>query len=147
MKKKFRPHVFPTPEDAEAAFYEAFEHADLSAMMAVWAETEDIVCIHPMGPRLQGLEAITESWRHVFTHGESVRMKITDTKCFQDELLSIHIVHEHLIVAGESLNHAPLISTNIYQLTDKGWRMILHHSSPSPDTAPIRADRAPTHLH
>ena len=30
--------IFPTPQDAEAAFYEALERADLEAMMAVWAE-------------------------------------------------------------------------------------------------------------
>ncbi len=148
MKKKFRPHVFPTPEDAEAAFYEAFEHGDLDAMMSVWAETDDIVCIHPMAPRLQGREAVIESWRQLFSgDSELVRMKITDTRCFQDELLSIHVVHEHFIVPGEAIQHAPLVVTNIYQLTEKGWRMILHHASPSPDVPSPSLDRMPTHLH
>jgi SnoaL-like domain len=36
---------------AEAAFYKAFEHADIGAMMAVWAEGGDIVCIHVAGQR------------------------------------------------------------------------------------------------
>ena len=44
--------TFPTPQDAEAAFYEALERADLEAMMEVWAEDEEIVCVHPAGPRL-----------------------------------------------------------------------------------------------
>ena len=29
--------VFATPEEAEAAFYRAFENTDLDAMMAVWS--------------------------------------------------------------------------------------------------------------
>ena len=34
------PRIFPTPQDAEAAFYEALERADLELMMAVWSEDE-----------------------------------------------------------------------------------------------------------
>ena len=41
---------FASPEQAEAAFYSAFEKADLDAMMSVWAEDEDIVCMHPGRP-------------------------------------------------------------------------------------------------
>ena len=44
--------IFPTPQDAESAFYEALERADLEQMMAVWSEDEEIVCVHPGGPRL-----------------------------------------------------------------------------------------------
>jgi hypothetical protein len=34
--------LFATPQDAEAAFYEAFIKRDLEAMMEVWAEEDDI---------------------------------------------------------------------------------------------------------
>ena len=34
---------FSTPDQAEDAFYRALERADLSAMMAVWAEDEEVV--------------------------------------------------------------------------------------------------------
>ena len=44
--------IFPAAQDAENAFYEALERCDLDGMMAVWAEDEDIVCIHPTGARL-----------------------------------------------------------------------------------------------
>ena len=43
--------IFPTAQDAENAFYEALERGDLEGMMAVWSEDEDIVCVHPHGPR------------------------------------------------------------------------------------------------
>ena len=53
---------FPTAQDAENAFYEALERCDLEGMMAVWAEDEDIVCVHPGGPRLTGHDQIREAF-------------------------------------------------------------------------------------
>ena len=59
--------LFTTPEDAEEAFYDAIGRADLDALMNVWAEDEEIVCIHPTGQRLVGARAIRESWRTIFS--------------------------------------------------------------------------------
>ena len=52
-----RNKLYPTPEDAETAFYDAFERGDLAGMMSVWAEADHVVCIHPQGPRLVGFDA------------------------------------------------------------------------------------------
>ena len=52
--------LYTTPQDAEAAFYDALERADLEAMMGVWAEDEEIVCVLPGGPRLAGYSAVRE---------------------------------------------------------------------------------------
>ena len=48
---------FPTPQDAEAAFYDALENADLEAMMEVWSEDEEVSCVHPGGRRIAGRRA------------------------------------------------------------------------------------------
>ena len=61
--------IYTTPQQAEAAFYEALERADLEAMMAVWAEDEEIICIHPGGARLAGYAAVREGWREVIAGG------------------------------------------------------------------------------
>ena len=50
--------TFSTAQDCEAAFYEALEACDLEAMMEVWAEDEEVVCVHPGGPRLAGLQQV-----------------------------------------------------------------------------------------
>ena len=50
--------LFSTPQEVETAFYEAFEKGDLEAMMSVWADDDDIVCVHPGGQRLAGAEQI-----------------------------------------------------------------------------------------
>ena len=71
VRPRSRSKLFPTPEDAEAAFYDAFERADLAAMMAVWAEADDVVCVHPSGPRLVGFEAVREGWAQIFSGAAS----------------------------------------------------------------------------
>ena len=55
--------IFPTAQDAENAFYEALERCDLDGMMAVWAEDEDIICVHPGGARLTGQDQVREAQR------------------------------------------------------------------------------------
>ena len=69
--------IFPTAQDAENAFYEALERADLEGMMAVWAEDEEIVCVHPTGPRLSGQDQVRESWAKIFAGGAGPRVHIT----------------------------------------------------------------------
>ena len=41
--------MFATPEEAEHAFYEALEQGDTVRLMQVWADDEEVVCIHPGG--------------------------------------------------------------------------------------------------
>ena len=47
-----RARLFPTAEECEAAFYDAFERGDIKAMMAVWAESDEVSCVHPSGARI-----------------------------------------------------------------------------------------------
>lgn len=139
--------MFPSPQDAEAAFYEAFERADLSAMMAVWAEDEDIVCIHPGGPRLVGLDQIREGWRRIFANGPPLRFQISGQQVLRGTLLSVHSVHENVTVRTERTARPPIIATNVYLLTDRGWRMVVHHASPATNLPEPANERAATVLH
>ena len=59
MKKK---QLNGSPAEVEAAFYDALNRADVEALMALWADDEEIVCVHPGGARLIGHRAIRESW-------------------------------------------------------------------------------------
>lgn len=139
--------IFPSPQEAEAAFYEAFQNGNIEAMMAVWSSDEDIICIHPNSPRLQGRTSIEESWRQIFASAAEVRFEIADVQYIQDALLSIHIVHEYIYMKGDRRRRPPVIATNIYQLTSNGWRMILHHASPSPEMRAPSDNNSPVILH
>jgi len=131
---------FATPQDAEAAFYDALERADLEAMMAVWSEDEEIVCIHPGGPRLAGYAAVRESWRMIFRNGSRLRVATSGLQATQGMLLAVHNLHEQLSLVGEGEATQTVLATNVYQRGADGWRMVLHHTAPAPDAAdpPIR---------
>jgi ketosteroid isomerase-like protein len=137
---------YATPQDAEQAFYSAFEHADLAEMMAVWAEEEDIVCVHPGGGRHTGIVEVRESWRQIFSQGPRLRFRLAGNHVFSGRMLSVHSVYEHVTVAGDPRPAGAVLSTNIYLLTDRGWRMLVHHASPlAPEASP--RETPPSVLH
>lgn len=139
--------TFPTPQDAEAAFYEALERADLEAMMEVWAQDEEIVCIHPGGPRLTGYEQVRESWTQMFKSRQPLQVRLTNQVYAQGMMLSIHSVHENVVVAGESKARPPMVATNVYLRTGNGWRLLVHHASPAPAAPAPPAGDGPKVLH
>lgn len=138
--------TFPTPQDAETAFYEALESADLDAMMEVWAEDEEIVCIHPGGPRLAGYDQVRAGWAQIFGSGQRLKVHLSNPVVLSGMMLSIHSVHENITVAGEARPRAPVAATNVYLRTGNGWRLLLHHASPVPQ-AQQRAADSPKILH
>jgi len=147
--------IFPTAQDAENAFYEALERCDLDGMMAVWAEDEDIVCVHPGGARLTGQDQVRESWARIFSGGPRARVHITNQVAISGMMLAVHSVHENFVIEGQSQRRgdavpAPVVATNVYLRTAAGWRMIVHHASPAPvQAAPAPAERTipPQTLH
>ena len=132
--------LFASPQDAESAFYEAFTKADLDAMMAVWADDDDIYCVHPNGARITGVESVRESWRQIFTGGQTLRFQLRDQQFVHGMMISVHSAYEHITVAGETRPRAPVIATNVYLRTERGWRMVAHHASPAPAAASTEPD-------
>ena len=140
--------IFPTAQDAQNAFYEALERSDLEAMMAVWSEDEDIVCVHPAGQRLAGQAQVREVWRQMFAGGPNMRVRITQQVVIAGVMLEAHSVQENITVAGESRPRPPMVATNVYLRTAAGWRMIVHHASPAPaEPAAEPASASPKILH
>jgi ketosteroid isomerase-like protein len=121
-------------EQAEAAFYRAFEKADLGAMMAGWAEDEEVLCIHPGRQRLVGMDAVRESWRALFAPGPHMRFRLLDVRVQSGRMLSVHNLYERITIVGQPKPHL-VLATNVYVLTPSGWRMLMHHASPLPPDA------------
>jgi len=70
IKAKFQAAAFGgTPDDVEAAFYDAMQHGEVDKLMACWADEDDIVCVHPGGPRLMGPVAIRAAFEAMFANG------------------------------------------------------------------------------
>ncbi|MBL8473059.1 MAG: nuclear transport factor 2 family protein [Rhodocyclaceae bacterium] len=139
---------FSSPDEAEQAFYEAFERADLEAMMAVWADEDDVICIHPGGPRLLGLAAVRASWRSIFFEGPRLSARMAATRVMQGATLSVHSTEEHLSLADDPQTRQIALATNVYLRGKNGWRMVMHHASPLPEsTEQDEPEEAPRTLH
>ena len=118
--------------EVEAAFYDALNRADLNALMALWADDEEIVCIHPGGARLIGHAAIHASWQTILEHGG---LHILPSQLHETHNLmsSVHTVVEGVTAASGEAAH--LMATNVYVKTPRGWRIVLHHVSVAPGSA------------
>ena len=132
---------FETPEAAEAAFYDALEHADVEAMMAVWSADEEIVCVHPGGARLVGRIDVREAWRQIFSNGTRLRFRIEGREQLRAANLSVHSVVEHISIEGQPTVIDPVLATNVYVLSDTGWHLWLHHAGALPAAA--QSDQGP----
>lgn len=139
--------IFATPDDAEQAFYEALTQGDLDAMMAVWSEDDDVVCVQPGGSRFTGLPAIREAWRQLFASGMKIRVRTSHPVKTQAMLIAVHCVLEHVSIEGEDTMAPPMIATNVYSRGAQGWQMILHHTSPAPDTDGLLLQETPRIVH
>ena len=133
--------IYASAQEAEAAFYDAFGKSDLEAMMAVWADDDEIYCVHPGGPRISGLANVRESWRRLFSNGQTLGFQLRARHEIHGMMIAVHIVYEQITVAGQGPARNPILATNIYLRTDRGWRMVAHHASPAP--APQAARTAP----
>lgn len=138
--------VFADPDEIEDAFYEAFEAADLEAMMRLWADDETISCIHPGGRRLIGQAEIRESWRQIFQSSMRLRFHLTERRSLTDESIAVHSVQEQIEVTGQGGAQAVVATTNVYVQTDSGWRIWMHHASNTgtEDEDPEEPDAKPT---
>ena len=145
--------LYASSQEAETAFYDAFSRNDLEAMMAVWADDDEVYCVHPGAPRISGVEHVRESWRRVFNSGQTLSFQLRARHEIHGMMIAIHSVYEQISIAGQGPARNPMLATNIYLRTDHGWRMVAHHSSPAP-AAPAAAAapetetrRAPKTLH
>ena len=138
--------MFTSPDEAEAAFYAAFEAADPDAMMAVWAADDiGVECVHPMSARLVSRAEVESSWRGIFSNGSTLRFEISDVRRMEVGDLSVHIVHENIRYGPDATQRSRVIATNVYRNTGKGWLMVLHHGSPGTVSAEPATPEGPLH--
>lgn len=146
MPKPFQPPG--TPEDTEQAFYDALQQGDVDRLMACWSEEDEIVCIHPGGPRLVGREAIRASFERLFAQGG---LSLTPQQPHRIEPTvgtRVSSVVERLEVMGDDgLVQAWVLATHVYAKTALGWRLVVHHASPATADEPAPALAHSQRLH
>ncbi|EJM98242.1 nuclear transport factor 2 family protein [Herbaspirillum sp. YR522] len=144
------PHaklIHGSPDDIEAAFYDALARADLDGLMELWAEDEEIVCIHPGAQRLVGHAEIRSVWEDILSNG-GLRIRARQLHATQNMMTSVHSVIEEI---DHGAQHATpdvhVVATNVYLKTTQGWRIVMHHASVAPGAAPVESAASGTMLH
>jgi uncharacterized protein (TIGR02246 family) len=139
--------LLASPDDVEAQFYEALQQADLDKLMALWADDDEIACVHPGGPRVAGHAAIRASFEAIFANG-AIPLQPQDVRRLHTLGCAVHHVVERIAVAEEQgLRVAWVLATNVYLKTTMGWRMVVHHASPGSEVAAPSAGETPSTLH
>ena len=140
-------HLMASPDDVEAQFYEALREGDLEKLMAVWAEDDEVICVHPGGPRVVGPRAIRAAFEAMFAnsrihaHPERVR------RVHSLEAAVHNLVERIELATSEGQRTGFVLATNVYLKTAQGWRMVAHHASPGTPNETTEVVEAPAVLH
>ena len=146
-KPKVPPASSGNADDIEAAFYEALQGGDIEKLMACWADEDDIVCVHPGGPRVVGAGQIRAAFDAMFANG-SIRAHAEKVRKVEAMSASVHSVLERIeVMTQEGPRHAYVIATNVYHKTAQGWRMVAHHTSPGTPREMQEISDSPQVLH
>jgi ketosteroid isomerase-like protein len=122
-------------EAANAAFYRAFESADLDAMQDLWLDDPETLCVHPGALPVRGAPSISRSWALIMANTPYIQFFLTDVEVsVLDDVASVTCT-ENVLTADEStapdsFGGARAVATNVFTRTADGWRLWIHHASP-----------------
>jgi ketosteroid isomerase-like protein len=125
-----------SPEEIEAAYYDALSRADIEALMALWADDDEIVCIHPGAQRLIGHVAIRAVWEEILSHG-ALHIQPRQLHATHTMLTAVHSVVEDIAHPENAPTEVHVVATNVYMKTAQGWKIVAHHASVCPGPAPV----------
>jgi ketosteroid isomerase-like protein len=138
-----RAPIHASAESVEEAFYDAMRRGDLAAMMDLWSTEDEVVCIHPSGERLVGLDAVRASWEAILTGG-TIDVRPASICVHASAVVAVHNLIERITVSGQMGRQVlECLATNAYSKTSLGWRMVLHHGSPATEGDSSAASAAP----
>jgi uncharacterized protein (TIGR02246 family) len=133
MRRPLTAMLNSSPDDVEAQFYEALQTADLRKLLALWADDDEIVCVHPGGSRVVGPAQIAQSFEQIFSQGSVPAVPEQVHRLHTPGTAVHHLLERLSIPTAEGLRTAWIYATNVYVKTAQGWRMVAHHASAAPE--------------
>ncbi len=142
------PPPADSPDELEARFYEALQQGALERLMALWADDDEIVCVHPGGARVVGMAAIRASFEAIFASG-GIPVQPEQVHRLQQPGFALHHLVERIEVTRDGQTQVGwVLATNVYVKGALGWRIAAHHASPAmPPEPAASATDGPTTLH
>ncbi len=136
-----------TADETESDFYEALRAADIDRLMACWADDDDIVCVHPGGPRIVGPVAIRATFESIFANGP-IRAWPEQIRKVDALASSAHTVLERVeVITPSGPANAYVLATNVFHKAAQGWRLVVHHASPGSQSEMVDISDVPQVLH
>ena len=106
--------LMASPDDVEGQFYEALREGDLDKVMAVWSEEDDLLCVHPGGPRLVGAAAVRTGFEAVCSNG-ALNIHAENVRRMQTLGCAVHSVMERIEVNEDgAIRTGWVMATNVY---------------------------------
>jgi ketosteroid isomerase-like protein len=121
---------------ASERFYAALNNmanGDASPMSAVWAHGGDVTTMHPIGQREVGWEQVRPTWEQVASIASGGQVRLSDQliRVGTDLAYEVGVEEGEITLAGERVAFNERV-TNIYRREDGEWKIVHHHSDPSP---------------
>ena len=122
-------------EAVNRVFYEAIESGDLDTMTRLWVDAPDAVCVHPGARPVRGTGAINRSWALVMASTSYIQFFLTDLEIGVHGSTASVTCTENVLTGDErtgpdAFGGGSALTTNVFVLTDDGWRLWVHHASP-----------------
>jgi len=112
-------------------YYKAFENFDLKLMSNVWANTDDVVCIHPGWDILIGWEKVRDGWSKIFMDDTLLKFTIRNTNTIiLNEIGIVSCIEQIFVSAKDTISQTFIATTNLFKETKDGLKLFYHHSSP-----------------
>lgn len=118
---------------ANGAFYEALEKRALDAMDRMWLHEGWVRCVHPGRDALVGWPAVRRSFEEIFSQTNWLHVTPTSLDVLVFGEIGVVACMENITTGPEGqMGMTAAQATNIFRLTDAGWRMMHHHASIAP---------------
>jgi hypothetical protein len=113
---------------ANAAFYAAFSTGNAAELARLWADDDEISCIHPGWPVIVGRAAVIGSWNDILRSANRPQITCRDP-------YAIATGNGGRVLCVEIIEASALAASNHFQRINGVWRLVHHQSSPIAQTA------------
>ena len=118
-------------EEANLAFYEAFNQCDVHRMEKLWAQSPYVRCIHPGWEPVVGWPSVRQSWADVFESMLSIDFNLEDVHVeVVGQSARVNLVaHASVTTIDNDIFQTSVVATTILDKIENEWLIVLHHSS------------------
>lgn len=106
-------------------FYRAFRESDTAAMANVWSNREPVAVQHPSTGRIDGREAVLQSWAQIMRRPPDISCEVESVRFSKGGWA---------VTCLEKLNPGSVRMINVFRKDAGDWKMIYHGPAPEAES-------------